>query len=62
MTDKCWIAARIIGETKRKEPVLNDEAYCYLSPEQVKKGQTLEQDGKKWIISSINHYPELRTL
>lgn len=32
MTDKYWIAARVIGESKRKEPILNEEAYNYVSP------------------------------
>ena len=41
MTDKCWIAARVIGESKRKEPILNEEAYNYISPEQVRKGKII---------------------
>jgi hypothetical protein len=31
MIDKCWIAARVIGESKRKEQILSDEAYKYIS-------------------------------
>lgn len=39
MTDKCWIAAKVIGERRKREFVLNKEAYNYISPEQVRKGE-----------------------
>lgn len=41
MTDKCWIAARVIGESKRKEAILSEEAYNYISAEQVRKGKII---------------------
>lgn len=62
MTDKYWIAARVIGENRRKDFILNDEAYNYLSVDQVKRGQVIQQQGKKWILSSINYFPELKVM
>jgi len=62
MTDKYWLAARVIGQTKRNEPVLNEEAYCYVSPEQAKRSEVIEQNGKKWILCSVNYFPETRTI
>ena len=41
MTEQCWIAAKVIGESKRKEPILSEEAYNYISPEQVRKGKVI---------------------
>jgi len=41
MIDKYWIAARVIGESRRKDFILNDDAYNYLSADQVKRGQVI---------------------
>jgi hypothetical protein len=41
MIDKYWIAARVIGESRRKESIVSEEAYNYLSPEQVKRGEII---------------------
>ncbi len=58
MTDNYWIAARIIGQNKKRQPILNEEAYNYVTNEQAKRGELWEQTGKQWIISSISHFPE----
>lgn len=41
MTDKYWIAAKVIGQSNKKEAALHEEAYNYLTPEQVKRGKVI---------------------
>ncbi len=41
MTSKYFIAARIIGQNRKKESILNEEAYDYLGAEQIKKGEMI---------------------